>query len=175
MSKKRSPIWRFFDECILDPKHAVCKICDTKVSRGSDIPSKRTTKLLDGHLEKNHPTEFSAVKASKSSMESGNNESVESPKNGSYGYGDTKISNLKTKAERSGAMSATVKGWIESRTKIGFNSDKGLAFHKSIFEWMIMDLQPFSMVNDLGFQRHHQQFNQNYQVRRQTCFQTWKK
>ena len=179
MSKKRSPIWRFFEDCPLDPKHAKCKLCNEKISRGSDIPSKRTTKLLDAHLEKYHSKEYSGVKVQKSKSSSMNNGSDEpqpgtSSMNGSIGNGDTKISNLKSRAERSAAMSATITDWVESKTKVGFHSEKGQAFHKSIFEMLIMDSQPFSNVNDLGFQRHHQLFLPNYEVWQKKYSSTWK-
>lgn len=204
MSKKRSPIWCYFDEIVLDAKHAKCKICKELVTRGSHIPSKRTTKALFDHLKKFHEKEHSIVfglkeakskvsgnsskngssgsgvsgnssmnesgasgsgVSGKSSMNGRNGVSDKSSVNGSEECGETKISNLKSKAERKEAMSATIKDWIESKTKVAFHSPKGQAFHKSIFEMIIMDLQPFSIVNNLGFQRHHQIFLPTFEVR----------
>ena len=91
--------------------------------------------------------------------------SGESSINGRMECVDTKMSNLRSKAERSAAMSATITDWIASKTKVGFHSPKGIAFHKTTFEMMIMDLQPFTMVNNLGYQRHHQIHLPTLQVR----------
>lgn len=171
---KRSPVWQFFDEIVDDPKHAKCKLCHSLVSRGSGIKSKQTPRMLDYHLEMIHSKEWKVVtalkKKNKASMVkeksplNGSDECGMSSKNGSD-VGETQITNLKTKAQRTEAMSATISDWVESKTKVSFHSAKGQGFHKSIFEMIIMDKQPFSIVNNLGFLRHHQRFLPNFEVR----------
>lgn len=183
MKTKRSPVWQYFDECVLDAKHAKCKICKTLVSRGSDIPRKRTPKPLELHLERNHEKEYNIIvklkKQSKDSMDkvissmNGSNVAGSSSMNGSNVAGtssmsgETKIANLRTKKERNDAMSATIVDWIESKTKVNPNSAKAREFDKSVFELVIMDCLPFAIVNNLGFQRHHQKFLPNYEVKQQ--------
>ena len=163
MRPKKSPVWQYFTECVQDPRHALCKVCKIKVSRGSVNPSKRSTKPLDDHLKKFHVKEYSIVKDLK--KESSQNESSSSSiQHGSKENDEVKISKLTSKKARDEAFAATIPGWIKSTEKVGFHSEKGQAFHKSIFEWMMMDAEPFSMVNNLGFQRHHQKFLPTFEI-----------
>lgn len=177
MRPRSSPVWRFFTDIVHDPKHALCKVCKVKVSRGSDNPSKRTTNSLDAHLRSFHAKEWAIVvnlkkqlsiskngSASTSSMNNGS-ESTSSMNNGSHESNEIKISQLKSRQEKDDAFAATIPGWIKQTQKVDFHSERGQAFHKSIFEMLIMDLLPFTHVNNLGFQRHHQKFLINFEVR----------
>ena len=50
---------------------------------------------------------------------------------------------------------SSIPDWIEAKTMMDFNSDKAQSYHKSIFEWMMLDLLPFHAVKKPGFLRHH--------------------
>ena len=170
MRAKTSPVWRYFTDCVQDPRHALCKICKLKVSRGSADPSKRSTKPLDDHLKNFHSKEYSIVrdlKIQSSNISNPNgsaSSSTSSIQDGNIDSDDIKISKLRSKQERKEAFACTISNWVEQAKKVGFHTEKGQAFHKSVFEMLIMDLLPFTHVNDLGFLRHHQKFLPNFEI-----------
>ena len=47
----------------------------------------------------------------------------------------------------------TIPNWVESQSKLEFNSPRAQKIHKGIFEMNILDCQPWTMVNDPGFIR----------------------
>ena len=103
-----------------------------------------------------------------SSMEHGSNDDddVEIPKS------------LRTKGERSNAFQKTIPNWIESRTIMPFNSKKAMEFHQGVFEMIVLDNHPFTIVNDRGFLRLLQKMAPNFEVIGQYlsvfCPITWK-
>ena len=178
MSQKRSPLWDYFEVSVTDIKTAICKICGQSESRGSTIPKNMTTNRLKKHLEKNHAKENAIVEKKQkaknnnvsfmshgsnegSSMSQGNSPGF-SMKNGSSGLSSK--TSLRTKDERKQYFQQTITGWQESQTKLTFDSPKAQMLHKSIFEMIILDDQPFTFVNDRGFLRHHQKLAPNFVV-----------
>ena len=184
MSKKRSPIWIYFDENTRNGSYADCKVCRIHVYRGSENARNRTTKLLYDHLRKWHKDEYKIVedinkgktgKKATSSMENGNNagpstsganagSSIVHGSNTETSIGDEIPKSLRTKQERHNAFQQTIPEWTESQNKMPFNSKKAQEFHLSIFEMLVLDSRPFSMVNDRGFLRHHQKLVPNFEV-----------
>ena len=165
MSQKRSPIWLYFEEHSSKKRFAVCTICKSLVTRGSEIPSKQTTKALWDHLKK-HPKEekiVSDVKAKNASVPTASIDGANAGSSIDNGRID-EVKALKTKKERHDAFQKTIPDWTESKTKLPFNSPKAQAFHKSVFEFMILDNQPFSIVNNRGFLRHHQMIAPNFEL-----------
>ena len=71
---------------------------------------------------------------------------------------------INSKKQRIELLQSTIPGWVETSSKIDTNSEKGQKFHKSIFEMIILDLQPWSVVNDPGFLRHHALIAPNYEI-----------
>ncbi|XP_012558654.2 zinc finger BED domain-containing protein 4-like [Hydra vulgaris] len=61
-------------------------------------------------------------------------------------------------------LQSTIPNWVQASSKIDSNSENSQKFHKSIFEMMILDLQPWSIVNDAGFLRHHALIAPNYEI-----------
>ena len=55
--------------------------------------------------------------------------------------------------------------WVDNISKVDSNSEEGLKFHRSIFEMIILDLQPWSIVNNPGFLRHHAVFKPHFDIR----------
>ena len=63
------------------------------------------------------------------------------------------IYKVRSKAQRRDMFQSTIPQWEESKKPLPFNSGKARGIHKSIFELIIIDSQPFSIVNDPGFLR----------------------
>ena len=55
-------------------------------------------------------------------------------------------------------------GWVDNISKVDSNSEEGLKFHRSIFEMIILDLQPWSIVNNRGFLRHHAVYTPHFDI-----------
>ena len=177
MNQKRSPLWLYFEVSVTDIKTAICKICGKKESRGSSIPKNMTTHCLKKHLEKEHPKENAIVtnkqKNNNISMSHGSNAGSGTGENAYAGPSTSSMNNgsaiesltsLRSKQERKEYFQQTIKGWQESHTKLALNSPKAQILHRSIFEMIILDDHPFTIVNDRGFLRHHQKTSPNFVV-----------
>jgi hypothetical protein len=53
---------------------------------------------------------------------------------------------------------------VEKQTKLPFNSGKAQTFHRSIFDLIVTDLQPWSIVSNPGFIRYHAILAPNYEL-----------
>lgn len=170
MSQKRSVVWMYFEENATNKRYAKCKVCHLQVDRTES----RTTKLLFDHLRKWHDDENKVVEdAQKKKKANSSNSSIigntgESSMNHGSDVGsslDVVIpKSLRSKEERNQAFQLTIPDWTESQNKMPFTSKKALEFHQSVFEMLILDNRPFTMVNDRGFLRHHQKLAPNFEV-----------
>lgn len=57
MSKRRSPIWKYFTTRSEQDRIACCAVCNSEVSRGGSSVKTFTATNLDAHLRK-HPSEY---------------------------------------------------------------------------------------------------------------------
>lgn len=76
----------------------------------------------------------------------------------------TSIFNITTERQRSELLCNTIPGWVETSSIWEFNSEKARKGHKSIFEMLVLDLLPWSTVNNPGFPRHHAQMIYNFEL-----------
>ena len=61
MSKKRSPIWNYFD-VVEDTKVAICKTCNQPVSRGGQTTKSFNTTNFVHHLKVKHTNMYATYK-----------------------------------------------------------------------------------------------------------------
>ena len=66
----------------------------------------------------------------------------------------------------------TMPSWVDNISKVDSNSEEGLKFHRSIFEMIILDLQPWSIVNNPGFLRHHAVFTPHFDIGSEKYYQS---
>ena len=151
-----SPVWKHFTPDKTDKKFAICNHCKASISRGSDIPRKQTTKSLELHLKKQHPNEF---KPSKNEAESSN---LKRPANEESDC--VRLFNLRSKKDRKTMLCHTIPGWVASTNKYDFHSEKAQSLHKSAFEMIVLDGQPFTFVNDPGFIRLCYQMDPRFEL-----------
>ena len=156
MSKLRSPYWQYFTAHDTNKKAAICNICKAQVSRGSDDPKKQTTVGLQRHLKNFHIIQYNAINDKPKKSIKSNFDSVPGPSTSDQNQPKIVSTKLKNVQERNHASQSTIPNWVESTNKLAFNSDKAQKIHKSIFEFMMIDLRPFSIVNDVGFLRMYQ-------------------
>jgi hypothetical protein len=156
--RKKSPVWKYFITEANNPRMVQCKICNGKVSRGSEDPRKQGLSGLTSHLKNRHPD----IKLS-----SENSDHCEPREEGvlnSNKRTTVPIFNIRSKKQRTDMLQSTIPNWVEATSKIDSNSEKGQKFHKSIFEMLVLDLQPWSTVNEAGFLRHHAVITPNYEI-----------
>ena len=158
MNTKRhvSQVWNHYKPDKNEKKFAICNHCKASVSRGSDIPSKQTTKTMQRHLERQHPEVLECSEIDSESETPSENPSEAQNKTSNLkrpASGDSdcvRLFNLRSKKDRKTMLCHTIPGWIASTNKYEFNSQKAQSLHKSVFEMVVLDCQPFTFVNDPG-------------------------
>ena len=174
---KKSPIWDFFEEEKNDPTTALCQVpgCKTKVSRGKSGSSKSnmSNAPMTNHLKIHHPkqhTEYLRKKADLANATSEKRKDMEE-ENEMEG-GSVPLFNLRTKKQRKDFfVQSKVSSWVTGAGARSSNSDmydihdaRAKEKHKGILMMVILDLQPWSMVNDPGFLYYSTQMDPHYQV-----------
>lgn len=146
MSKKKSPVWDFFEIAEDDAMKARCKLCQTFVSRGG-VGKKATTSAMNNHLKTKHPNDW------KDSTSSGNAEALDDddPNKPSCSQG------VKRKQQ-------TLEACFEKRKPWDINNSRSMELHYAIGEMIAIDNQPLSIVSDIGFQRMMQKAEPRYQI-----------
>lgn len=125
---KRSPIWKHFTVCEDDNSKASCALCKSLISRGGVSAKNYTTSAMNNHLQYKHPDEYKAMKLTASAKL----ESV--PR-------DTDTARTQpTLAE----FAAKRKTWT-------IDSVEATRVHEAIGRMIAVDVQPYSVVEDVGF------------------------
>ena len=78
--------------------------------------------------------------------------------------------NLGAKKNRTELFQSSIPNWIEAKSIMDFNSEKAQRYHKTIFEWMMLDLMPFHAVKKPGFLRAFQVIAPNFNVASNTHY-----
>jgi hypothetical protein len=161
-SRKRSYLWNYFTVSASDSKYACCNLCNVKISRGSNNPKYQSLSGLSSHLKTSHPQikEKNQTKIT-SFTETENCQSESEPVSRKR---TMPLFDIKSKKQRTEMLQCTIPGWVDTNSKIDTNSEKGQRFHKSIFEMILLDIQPWSVVNDPGFLRHQALIAPNYEI-----------
>ena len=143
-------IWSFFEVCNEDETKAHCTLCNMVLARGGTKSRDWGTSNLNRHLKRNHGSahekllshkEEKKQKAEKRKMEEDDKFAP--------------IFNVRSKKLREELVSNTITDWAKPTKKLEFYSVEAQRIHKSLFETMVLDLQPFTIVNDPGIIRHH--------------------
>ena len=170
MAPKTSPIWKYFDDDPDNYTNAVCKVPNCSkptVSRGPDNSSKSNlaVSVLNNHLKNNHPQEYKDhlldVKAKEDDKKRKTDEDAETNEMENHSLADKKF--------KSDSQS-TLSGWIQGvNSKQGssgciykINDPRAKERHRGIVAMMVLDLQPFSFVGDLGFKTFCGSMDKNF-------------
>ena len=150
MNRYVSPVWNHFKPDKTDKKFAICNHCKASVSRGSDVPSKQSTRNLQRHLERQHPTILKPSEIEIETEKEPQNEASNLKRSASEDSDCVRLFNLRSKKDRKTMLCHTIPGWVASTSKYEFYSPKAQSLHKSVFEMVVLDGQPFTFVNDPG-------------------------
>lgn len=110
--------WKFFTVSKEDTNYAICKTCKVKISHGVTTRKAQNTTNLIRHL-KHHPVEHAQFE---------------------------EVS--KGKTAKAGQSSEPATGQQPLLSFLGMSSEKTKAITKKIMEFMVLDDQPFSIVED---------------------------
>lgn len=132
MPRVKAVVWDYFNINDESDKFASCAVCKDRVSRGgSCVKSFNTTNLID-HLKKKHPGDYTDYEEKK------------------------KIRELKQKEKRKEQTAFRQLTMIEAEAKVkvwDINDPHAMRIHKLVGEMIATDNQPFSVVQDTGFNR----------------------
>ena len=173
--QKTSPIWDYFQEDTSEPSNVLCTIpgCKSrKVSRGKAGINKgnlSNTPMMN-HLKLLHPKENRELLKKKEEKERVSGEKrkaldeVEEMESGTV-----PLFNLRTVKQRTDFMVQTkVSGYMVGNASGGFTYDvhdaRAKEKHRGILMMVVLDLQPWSIVNDPGFLFYSGQMDPHYKV-----------
>ncbi len=128
-------VWQYFEICAQDVKIAICNVCKGQVNRGGTTAKTFGTTNLIRHLKVHHPKEHDEYQKS--------------------------VDNAK-QAKPSSLTQPSVKSFILKKQSYSRDSPKAQAITKKIMEFIVLDDQPFSVVEDQGFRRLIAHMDQRY-------------
>lgn len=138
---KKSPVWNYFTTIEGDLTKAKCTLCNEQISRGG-IGKKATTTALHNHIKRKH----SAVKLALPNSPDVMKRSEACPETS------------KPKEQQ------TLMACLEKTKLWDINYPKSVKIHYAIGELIALDNQPYSIVNDTGFNRLLNLLQPQYQL-----------
>ncbi|XP_073671353.1 zinc finger BED domain-containing protein 4-like [Paramisgurnus dabryanus] len=128
-----SAVWKHFKVSEKEAKTAVCRHCSAELSRGGASAKTYSTSSLIYHLKSKHPEHHAEYEK------------------------DTAAATATAAAKRKVAPGPTptpsVADFLEKAKKFANDSAKAKGITKRIMEFIALDDQPFSVVEDVGFRR----------------------
>ena len=183
MPPKASPIWEYFDEDARDPTIVLCQgvgCKKPKVSRGkTGTPrSKMTNTSMNSHLAYHHPTKFSEFKANKNKVLAEKRKHEEEFVDDDL-ESTVQIFNLRNQSQKQKFIKqSTITSFVGGSHTVGqaagsvydIHDQRAKEKHKGILMMVIMDLQPWSIVNDPGFVYCAHQLDPHYKIASATFY-----
>lgn len=173
--QEKSIVWEFFTVNAEDPSRVTCNLCDNSVSRGGKNETKKkayTTTNMNKHLKSKHQAE---LKEKEDELKE-EKEAKEDKKRRSMTDFVTVSTSKKLKGENQPSSShssqITLQETVERSKKWDINHEKARKIHVAIGEMMALDVQPFSIVEDIGFNRLMHLLKPNYEIPSRKYFTT---
>ena len=153
---RTSNVWLHYHISPSDERIAVCKHCNANVSRGGNNARSYSTSNLAKHLLTKHRDEY--LKAVPSDTEMSKSENA-----------------VCSSDVASGSVTAkqpTLIGFMEKKKIFDINDKRALAITELIGRMIVIDLQPFSIVEDQGFIELVEHFEPRYVMPSRKYFAT---
>jgi hypothetical protein len=151
--KQRSVVWKLFKIADDDKTKAICQLCNTQISRGQKVGYFNTTNMWK-HLSTKHDKELKEEKEKEEKKQ-------EKKRTLPLHFSTTK---KLTKAAKDSSKQLTLQESVDQRKIWDINDKRSQKIHKYIGEMIAIDLQPFSVVEDIGFIRLLNHMCPNYQI-----------
>lgn len=122
-------VWQYFTVSEKDQRFAVCNTCSIEISRGGAVRKSFNTTNLIGHLKSRHEAVY-----------------------GDYLQADQKRKNeAAKKAQTPGKTQTSIDTAFEKAKQLPPDSAKAKQITNKVMEFIALDDQPFSVVEDVGF------------------------
>ncbi|XP_068250409.1 zinc finger BED domain-containing protein 4-like [Palaemon carinicauda] len=160
---KTSLVWNYFEIDSSDDTKVICNNCKNSISRGG---KNFNTTNMKKHLKSKHKSLYNKLV---SDEELYREEQVKQEKKEKSSL-DTYFTRRKIHDSLNVASSTSEKSWLTidetySRTvKWDINSTRAQEIHKVIGEFITLDCQPISVVEDLGFEHLMKKLKPNYVI-----------
>ena len=135
-----SVLWDYFVVSLTDHKFAVCNTCGEDVPRGGKVSKTFNTTNLAQHLKSHHKTEHAEYLRKR-------NDSKEA-----------------TDAQKKKLTQPTLKAAFKAVEPFSSGSKKAKEIDKTIMEFIALDHQPLSVVQDRGFKRLVSKLEPRYKI-----------
>ena len=156
MSKKRSSLWKYFDEKVDDPTTVVCKIgdCRKEISRGKPgtARSRLSNTGMRSHLKTCHNKQWQEFLSSEKDQEEA--KVAEEEKNleaDETEHAGVPLFDLRSHKKRKSFFQQNLPEMMQLKETYDIHDDRAKSKHRALLTMMVTDLQPFRMVNDPGF------------------------
>ena len=151
MSKQlTSCVWNYFTVNPVDNRKAICNLCKSTLSRGGQETKSFTTTNLVQHLRSKHAVAFTNFQ--KESKEKKDTDA--------------------TQSTATIPRPATIEALLDRKQPFQFNDQRALDWNKTIAEFIALDVQPFSVVDNLGFRRIMAKAEPRYKIPSSKYFAT---
>lgn len=150
MSKQSSLIWTYFKVNAIDNSKANCNICKASISRGGKDCKSYTTSNLVQHLRCKHIIEHGLFQSEKREKEASQS----------------------TAAAAATPRIMTLDAMVDKMQPFAFDDPRAISWNKVVAEFMVLDVQPFSIVEDVGFRRLMSKAEPRYKLPGRKYFST---
>ena len=181
MPPKLSPIWRYFEESPGDPSTALCKVpgCkNAKVSRGKQGSSRAalSNTSLTRHLQNQHKKEHQEFLGKKDAIAAEKRKAEEAM------VGEMEnlpLYNLRTNGQRQNFLQQfNLTGWVGSQPSVrqspsstyDIHDARAKERHRGVLMMVVLDLQPWSIVNNPGFLHYSYQLDPHFKLASDTFY-----
>ena len=151
-NRKRSNIWTYFTVSVCDDKKAVCGECQETVARGGEKSNSFTTSNLRKHLKVHHPEKLRQLEASEKAA--------------------AKTASKENSQNRSSSTVITLEDCLERSRPYPVDHPLARKITRLIDETVVVDCQPFSIVEDEGFVKLVKELQPRYQIPSRKYFST---
>ena len=166
MTSKKSIAWKFFNVKATNAKKINCNLCNNEFAReGSDEKTSNTSNLRK-HLQCKHKDELEKkIKATKEAVEKSwlkrKGADVTMIKSSEMSKTGSSCCNC---PEDTRSTQLTVEETLSLKKIWDINSSQAISIHNSVAEMVIVDCQPFSIIEDVGFNKLMKCLKPNYEL-----------
>ena len=178
MPPKQSPIWDFFQEVDGDPSKVKCQIagCKATVSRGKSASAKSalTNTSMVSHLTKHHSKEYKIFCDKKDNLDLKKRKEEEDNSDNDMENSSVPVFDIRTHNKRQKFLQqSTLSSWavknsnhiVRSKGSIySFQDLRAKDKHKGVLMMVILDLEPWTIVDNPGYIFNSYQLDPHYKV-----------
>ena len=167
MTSNKSIVWKFFKVKASDAKKVICNLCSNEFSREGSEEKTCNTSNLRQHLQCIHKDELEKeIKATEEAAEKAwlKRKKFDTTMTKSSKISKAGSSSSSNSSEDTKSTQLTLEVTLSLKKIWDINSSQAIAIHNSVAEMIIVDCQPFSIVEDVGFNKLMKCLKPNYEL-----------